>query len=104
MLRIYSFIIETLRKIAPLVVRIAKHDPDLARQIRRAESSIALNTAEGMGVSGGNERLRFRTALGSTQEVRAGLDVAEVHGYVEVDAQLRDDIDRIAATLYRLTE
>ena len=62
MLRIYSFIIETLRKIAPLVQRIAKHDPDLARQIRRAETSIALNTAEGMGVSGGNERLRFRTA------------------------------------------
>ena len=103
MLRIYSFIIETLRKIAPLVKRIAKHDPDLARQVRRAANSIALNTAEGMGVSGGNEKLRFRTALGSTQETRAGLDIAEVHGYVEVDAQLRDDLDRIAATLYRLT-
>ena len=103
MLRIYSFIIETLRKIAPLIKRIAKHDADLARQIRRAANSIALNTAEGMGVSGGNERLRFRTALGSTREVRCGLEISEAHGYIEADAQLRDDLDRIAATLYRLT-
>ena len=104
MLRIYTFILEVLRKIAVLEARIRKHDPDLARQVRRAANSIALNTAEGMGVSGGNEKLRFRTALGSTRETRCGLDIAEVHGYVEVDAQLRDDLDRIAATLYRLTE
>lgn len=32
------------------------------------------------------------------------LDVAEVFGYVEAHAQLRDDLDRIGATLYRLIE
>jgi four helix bundle protein len=100
MLRIYTFILEVLRKIAVLEARIRKHDPDLARQLRRAGSSIALNTAEAMGSH--NEKARFRTALGSTQETRACLDVAEVFRYVEVDAQLRDDLDRIAATLYRL--
>ena len=42
MLRIYSFILDTLRKMAPLVRDIAKHDPDLARQLRRSASSIAL--------------------------------------------------------------
>ncbi len=104
MLRIYSFIIETLRKVAPVVQAIGKHDPDLARQLRRAASSIALNTAEAVGSHGGNEKARFRTALGSTQETRACLDVAEVFGYVAVDAQLRDDLDRIAATLFRLIE
>ncbi len=103
MLRIYSFILDTLRKIAPLVRGIAKHDPDLARQLRRAASSIALNTAEGVGSQAGNERARFRDAHASTHETRAALDVAEVWGYVEIDAQLRDDLDRIAATLYRLT-
>jgi len=102
MLRIYTFILEVLRKIAVLEARIRKHDPDLARQLRRAGSSIALNTAEAMGSHAGNEKARFRTALGSTQETRACLDVAEVFRYVEVDAQLRDDLDRIAATLYRL--
>jgi four helix bundle protein len=103
MLRIYSIIIETLKVTAPIILQIAKHDVDLARQLRRAASSIALNTAEGCGNSGGNQRLRYRSALGSTQEVRASLDVAEALGYVDaVDAELRDRLDRIAATLYRL--
>jgi four helix bundle protein len=102
-LRIYSFIIETLKVVGPVIGQIAKHDVDLARQARRAASSIALNTAEGFGSVGGNERLRYRNALGSTQEVRASLDVAEALGYVDaVDAELRDRLDRIAATLYRL--
>ena len=104
MLRIYPFILETLRKIAPLIRAIAKHDPDLARQLRRSGSSMALNTAEGMGSLGGNVRARFRDALASTYETRSNLDVAEVWGYIEVDAQLRDDLDRIGATLFRLIE
>jgi four helix bundle protein len=74
-----------------------------ARQLRRAASSIALNTAEGNGSTDGNARLRFRSAHASTQEVRACLDVAEALDYVDaVDAGLRDRFDRIAATLYRL--
>ena len=103
MLRIYSFTIETLKEPGPVIRQIGKHDADLARQLRRAASSIALNTAEGYGVSGGNERLRYRTAHGSTQEARACLDVAEALGYIDaVDAAFRDRFDRIAATLYRL--
>jgi four helix bundle protein len=103
MLEIYSFIIDTLKLLKPIIDEVAKHDADLARQARRAGSSIALNTAEGIGVAGGNERLRFRTALGSNQEVRACLDVAEAWGYVDaIEPALRDRFDRIAATLYRL--
>ncbi len=103
MLEIYPFIIETLKLLVSVVREIAGHDPDLARQLRRAGSSIALNTAEGIGGHGGNERLRFRTALGSNQEVRACLDVAEAWGYVDaIDPALRDRFDRIAATLYKL--
>ncbi len=103
MLDIYPFIIETLKLLATIVRQVASHDPDLARQLRRAGSSIALNTAEGIGCRGGNERLRFRTALGSNQEVRACLDVAEAWGYVDaIDPVLRDRFDRIGATLYKL--
>ena len=103
MLRIYSFIIETLKTLAPIVREISRCDVDLARQLRRAASSIALNTAEGYGSVGGNERLRYRNAHASTQEVRACLDVAQALGYLDaVDAELSDRLDRIAATLYRL--
>src|SRR5512142_35655 len=103
MLKIYPFIVETIAMLRPIVLQVARQDPDLARQMRRAGSSIVLNTAEGVGVAGGNERLRFRTALGSNQEIRACLDVAEAWQYVDaIDPALRDRFDRIAATLYRL--
>ena len=36
MLKLYPFIIETLRLLAPFAREIAKHDIDLARQMRRA--------------------------------------------------------------------
>jgi hypothetical protein len=56
MLRIYSFIIETLRLLEPTLREIARHDFDLARQGRRAAASIALDTAEGYGNMDGNRR------------------------------------------------
>lgn len=103
MLSIYPFIIETLREVGSVARAIAKYDIDLARQLRRAGASIALNTAEACGVSGGNKRVRFVTALGSAREVRACLDVADAYGYVAADALLVDRLDRICATLYRIS-
>ncbi len=105
MLKIYPFIAETISLLAPIVWRIAKHDPDLAKQARRAGNSIILNTAEGAGSLGGNVGARFHTALGSTREVRACLDAARAWGYVDaIDPALLDRLDRIAATLYRLVK
>ncbi len=103
MLRIYPFIVETLRLVGGVAREIAKHDCDLARQLRRAGASIALNTAEADGATGGNERMRLRTALGSAREVRACLEVADAFGYVEADAVVIDQLDRICATLYRVS-
>ena len=103
MLKLYPFIIETLRVLAPFAREIAKHDADLARQMRRAASSIALNVAEACSASAGNERARQLTALGSTRETRACLEVGDAFGYVAVDAVAVDRLDRIAATLFKLT-
>ena len=101
MLRIYPFIVETLREVGAVARVIAKYDLDLARQMRRAGASIALNTAEATGASLGNERMRLKTALGSAREVRACIDVAAAFDYVAADAVLVDRLDRICATLYR---
>ena len=102
MLRIYTTIIDVLRGLRPIVSQIELHDRDLARQLRRAGASIALNTSEGSGCSGGTRRERYRNALGSARETGACLDVALALGYLaEVDAKLLDALDHVRATLVK---
>ena len=50
--------------------------------MRRAQSSVALNVAEGMYSRGRNQRSRFHTALGSARESLACAEVAVTLGYV----------------------
>src|SRR5260370_33174355 len=71
MLRIYSTVIEVLRMLRPVIAEIERHDRDLARQLRRASGSIALNVAEGSGSHGGTRTERYRNALGSAREAGA---------------------------------
>jgi four helix bundle protein len=101
MLRIYTTIVDVLRGLRPVIAQIEIHDRDLARQLRRAASSMALNTSEGSGCHGGTRRERYRNALGSARETGSCLDVALAFGYVEeVDAQLLDALDHVRATLF----
>jgi four helix bundle protein len=103
MLRIYDVMIEVLRKLRPVVTQIEMHDKDLAKQLRRAASSVALNVCEASGSSGGTRKERYRNALGSARETGACLDAAMAWGYVEgVDVQLLDGIDRVRATLVKI--
>ena len=102
MLRIYTTIIGFLQGLRPVVAQIESHDRDLARQLRRAASSIALNVSEGSGCHGGTRRERYRNALGSARETGACIDVALAFAYVEeVDVQLLDALDHIRATLVK---
>ena len=100
MLRIYTTVIEVLGLLRPVMAQIERHDRDLARQLRRASASVALNVAEGSGSRGGTRRERYHNALGSARETGACLDVAEALGYVaRVDASVRDRLDHVRATL-----
>jgi len=102
MLRIYSTVIEVLKGLRPVVTQIEAHDRDLARQLRRAASSIVLNVSEGSGSNGGTRRERYRNALGSARETGACLDVAIACGYVAaVDTALLDQLDKVRAVLVK---
>jgi hypothetical protein len=59
---------------------VQRRDRDLASQLRRAISSIALNLAEGLGCTGGSARARFETARGSLNEAKTGIQVAVAWG------------------------
>ena len=104
MLRIYTVVLEVLRELRPVVVAIEAKDRDLARQLRRAATSIALNCEEGSGSRGGTRRERYRTALGSARETTACLQSAVALGYVDgVDGELLDKLDHVRAVLAKVS-
>jgi four helix bundle protein len=103
MLRIYNVVLEMVAGAGGVAEQIELRDTDLARQMRRAAASVALNTAEGMANTGGHKRQRYQTALGSAREVMACVDVAKAMRYIgAVDAKLLDRMNHVIATLIRL--
>jgi four helix bundle protein len=95
------YVIELVR---PLVASVARRDRDLASQIRRALSSIALNLAEGFGSAAGNERLRFQSARGSLYETQAGIRVAVAWGFLsrETAAPSLAALDHLGGRIFGL--
>ena len=76
---------ELLGTLAPLLARIATHDPDLAKQLRRAGASILQNISEANRRTGKDRRYLFRVALGSAAESAACLEVALAFGYLAAE-------------------
>ena len=101
-LKVYTDSLQMIRDMRTTLNDIAKQDADLARQTRRALTSITLDIAEGEGRRNGNARIRFQTAMGSANEVRACIETADALGYITADARIVDTLDRIARTLNRL--
>ena len=103
MLRIYSDMLDWLEELAALIDRIARHDPDLARQLRRASRSVVLNTAEGMDARGRNKSAKYTIALSEMRESYAALEVSVRLRYIApLDAGFEGRSQKIIGTLYRL--
>src|SRR5580704_14937323 len=102
MLRIHDEMLDVIRSMRGALGAIDKRDADLARQLRRAASSVVLNIAEGSGSFGRVRTVRYRTALGSARETLACLQTAEAFGYVqhhfEHDARQRESNHRSSRT------
>jgi four helix bundle protein len=104
MLQIYSVILSFIEDVASLVPRIAHHDPDLARQLRRSSSSVALNVAEGSVARGRSRVACYNLALREMRESHTALEVAVRLRYLPpLSAELEQRCQRILATLYRLS-
>jgi four helix bundle protein len=104
MLRIYDFMLETIRLLRSQMIRIETRDRSLGQQLRRASSSMVLNTAEGFRGRGANRQARYHIALGEAEETLSCFHVAAAHGYIEeLDEGLVDRMRRIIGTLVNLS-
>jgi four helix bundle protein len=103
-LRILDHIVQTVGTIHQLCRVIARQDPDLSKQMKRAINSVGLNAGEGLWARGGNRTVRIESAMASGREVILGLRIAGAAGYLDSQRVARevDNVDRIVATLYKL--
>jgi four helix bundle protein len=101
---VHQIALEAIAALRPLIPRIVRHDKELAKQLRDAASSAALNIGEAEYSDPGTRRARFHTAAGSANESRSAIAVATAWGYVTRDeaAAALELLDRVVAILWRL--
>jgi len=77
----------------------------MAKQLRRARTSVPLNIREGNRRRGKDRVYLWNVAAGSADEIVGCLLTAEAAGYVEASAitQSLELADRVLAMLHRLT-
>ena len=77
-------------------LKVVKAKGPMRDQLARASLSIVLNLAEGSAKAGHKDRKKFFvTAMGSTREVQAILDLLD-------NKMLGEKIDKLAAHIYKL--
>ena len=100
----YEVALQVAQALTPIIAAITQHDPDLAKQMRKATSSVVLNLAEGACRTGRDRIHHYRVATGSAAEARSGVRLALVWHYLGADLAGAAEplLDRQAAVLYRL--
>jgi four helix bundle protein len=98
-------IVDVVGRVHRLAREVGRHDGDLGKQLRTAATSLGLNAGEGAFARGGKRTNQLDTAMCSGREAILALRIAGAAGYLgaEVVATEADAIDKIVATLHKLT-
>ena len=105
MLRILDDVLVLVRDVATFATASSRHDACLAKQLRSALSSAALDIAEGSSQRGARLSNHCCIALRSARESFTALRVAEAWGYIApLPLPIADRFDKVFATLTKLTK
>ncbi len=104
-LRIVDEMVGSVGRVHAIAAIVARHDVDLAKQMKRSSASVGLNACEGLHGRGGNRTARLESAMCSGRETIMAIRIAGAAGYLDAElvAKEADDLDRIVATLHKLT-
>lgn len=103
-MKILDSLVEVVRVVHGLAGKVARHDRDLAQQMRRASTSVALNASEGLHAKAGKRRSRLEDAVNSARETLMALRLAGACKYLqaeEAEAAARE-LDSVIAVLWTL--
>ena len=104
MLVAQSVTYDLIRSLRLVVAQLRVHNADLANQITRAATSVALNLAEGTRRTDRDKRRVYRIAAAEAPEVKMALETIAAWGYLDdaVLAAPRALADRVGALTYGL--
>ena len=103
MLRIRHDALEIIRMLRPTIEQLHRRDRNLADQLDRASTSVALNLAEGTAARGASRRHCYEVALREARESVAALRVAAAKGRVSKPEGIDTRFDHVIGVLVKLT-
>ena len=97
--------LEAVRAVKPVIDQIAKHDPELAKQLRSSAGAVPRNIAEARERGGRDRTYRYVVARGEAGESVTSIRIALGWQYCteELAAPSLALFDRVRAMLWRLT-
>ena len=103
-MKIYAVMLAMVKSVCALARKVRKYDPDLARQMTRASTSVLLNGVEGWHSHGGNKIARYTDSMASARETLGCLDISVGCGYLR-ESEVAEDLvrlDHIVAVMWKL--
>jgi four helix bundle protein len=103
-MEIYDSMVDMVQLVHGVAKSVARHDRDLANQMKRSSSSVALNGSEGIRARAGKRTSRLEDAINSPRETVMALRLAKACGYApapDADLGIRR-LDSVIAVLWTL--
>ena len=104
-MKILDMMVEMVRVVHLAAGKVARHERDLAQQMKRASTSVALNGSEGLHAKAGKRRSRLEDAVNSARETLMALRLAGACGYLPADeaAVALREVESVIRVLWVLT-